>query len=71
MNIAQFVPEVKSAAEVYPAESHAHQTQRWEHLLARFEQHYGHPAAFISRAPGRVNIIGEVPTQPMDFCRRT
>ncbi|KAA8900437.1 ribosomal protein S5 domain 2-type protein [Sphaerosporella brunnea] len=59
MNIAQFVPEVKSAAEVYPPEAQAHQTQRWEHLLAKFEEHYGQPAAFIARAPGRVNIIGE------------
>jgi len=60
MNVAQFVPEVKSIEDVYPEASHAVQKQRWEHLLAKFEEKYGHPAEFISRSPGRVNIIGEV-----------
>lgn len=60
MNVAEFIPEVSSVEEVYPAASHALQKQRWEHLLARFEEKYGKPAEFISRAPGRVNIIGEV-----------
>ncbi|CCX10150.1 ribosomal protein S5 domain 2-type protein [Pyronema domesticum] len=59
MNVAEFIPEVSSVEEVYPAASHALQKQRWEHLLARFEEKYGKPAEFISRAPGRVNIIGE------------
>jgi galactokinase len=28
-------------------------------LLAKFEKEFGHPARFIARSPGRVNIIGE------------
>jgi len=60
MNIAQFIPEVHSVEEVYPRKSHARQKERWEHLLSKFEEKYGKPASFISRAPGRVNIIGEV-----------
>lgn len=60
MNTTHFVPEVTTIEDVYPSESQAHQKQRWEHLLAKFQERYGHPAEFISRAPGRVNIIGEV-----------
>lgn len=58
--MSEYVPEVNSPGEVYPEASRAHQTQRWEHLEAKFEEIYGHKADFISRSPGRVNIIGEV-----------
>lgn len=65
MNVAQFIPEVQGVEDVYPAESHAHQKERWDHLLAKFEEKYGKRASFISRAPGRVNIIGEVSQAPV------
>ena len=64
MNVAQFIPEVHGVEDVYPAESHVRQKERWEHLLAKFEEKYGKSASFISRAPGRVNIIGEVCQTP-------
>jgi len=35
------------------------QTKRWEQLLSAFQSTYGHPASFVARSPGRVNIIGE------------
>lgn len=30
-----------------------------EHAIREFERHFGHPPAFVVRAPGRVNLIGE------------
>lgn len=60
MGLFNFVPEVTSIESIYPAESQSRQQLRWDHLLARFQESYGYPAEFISRAPGRVNIIGEV-----------
>lgn len=59
-SMAGFVPIVSSPGEVYPETARAAQTQRWEHLEARFQELYGRKADFISRSPGRVNIIGEV-----------
>lgn len=57
---SQFVPEVSSPDDVYPAIAREFQTRRWEHLLAKFQEIYSCKADFISRSPGRVNIIGEV-----------
>ncbi|RAL63852.1 hypothetical protein DID88_003495 [Monilinia fructigena] len=37
----------------------AAQTDRWDKLLKQFKSNYGHDAQFVSRSPGRVNIIGE------------
>lgn len=58
--MADTVPEVLTIKEIYPKALGDAQEQRWEHLLARFEERYGKPADFVSRSPGRVNIIGEV-----------
>ncbi|KAL7266482.1 galactokinase [Rhizina undulata] len=57
--MSEFVPEVLTVEEIYPAALKHGQTQRWEHLLAKFQERYGHRAEFVSRSPGRVNIIGE------------
>jgi galactokinase len=54
------VPTAQSLAEIYPEAALSVQKTRWQQLLQKFEQLYGHPADFISRSPGRVNIIGEV-----------
>ncbi|KAL9079646.1 MAG: hypothetical protein Q9157_001477 [Trypethelium eluteriae] len=54
------VPTARSLADVYPEASLSVQKSRWQALLAKFEQTYGRPADFVSRSPGRVNIIGEV-----------
>ncbi|KZF19796.1 galactokinase [Xylona heveae TC161] len=53
------VPWATSLKDIYPESVWGIQKQRWEHLLAKFEEHYGRPAEFVSRSPGRVNIIGE------------
>ncbi|KAL9096650.1 MAG: hypothetical protein Q9165_001137, partial [Trypethelium subeluteriae] len=53
------VPTARSLADVYPEASLSVQKSRWQTLLAKFEQTYGRPADFVSRSPGRVNIIGE------------
>ncbi|KAJ6445480.1 galactokinase [Purpureocillium lavendulum] len=53
------VPVAAALADVYPTPALAHEAPRWNHLLATFEAVYGHRADFVSRSPGRVNIIGE------------
>jgi galactokinase len=57
---AKEVPETKSLADIYPDDALKSQTSRWNRLLKAFKDSYGKPADFVSRSPGRVNIIGEV-----------
>ena len=54
------VPTATSLADIYPETSLSVQKSRWQALLTKFEQAYGRRADFVSRSPGRVNIIGEV-----------
>ena len=61
--MANYVPKVFSPSEVYPEGVREIQIQRWKHLEEKFVELYGRRADFISRSPGRVNIIGEVSGQ--------
>lgn len=54
------VPTTKSLEDIYPEDALRHQTTRWNSLLAKFMEDYGEGPEFVSRSPGRVNIIGEV-----------
>jgi galactokinase len=58
------VPTATSLRDIYPASALPDQTKRWEQLLSKFKAEYGQQADFVSRSPGRVNIIGEV--SPID-----
>lgn len=53
------VPEVTALQSVYTQQSLLDQGVRWNKLLEKFQTLYGRPAQFVSRSPGRVNIIGE------------
>lgn len=53
------VPTAASLPDIYHAEDVPAQAPRWKALTAAFESRYGHAPAFVSRSPGRVNIIGE------------
>lgn len=53
------VPIARALSDIYTEDALATQGARWNTLLSKFETHYGHPAGFVSRSPGRVNIIGE------------
>jgi galactokinase len=53
------VPVATSLKDIYTSDAIPTQTKRWEHLLTTFQTTYSHPAHFVSRSPGRVNIIGE------------
>jgi galactokinase len=45
---------------LHPPEAIQAQKQRWSHLIQRFHDIYGNkPPNFVSRSPGRVNLIGE------------
>lgn len=54
------VPAVEKFEDIYPGDAKDHQTKRWNMLLTTFEKQFGEKADFVSRSPGRVNIIGEV-----------
>jgi galactokinase len=54
------VPTKTSLADIYPGDALQAQTTRWNNLLSTFKDTYGKSADFVSRSPGRVNIIGEV-----------
>lgn len=53
------VPIARSLDKIYPSTALAFQGKRWNELLEKFNATYGHPADFVARSPGRVNIIGE------------
>ncbi|KAF2717066.1 Galactokinase [Polychaeton citri CBS 116435] len=53
------VPTKTELVDVYPDDALETQTSRWGQLLRQFKETYGQPASFVSRSPGRVNIIGE------------
>ncbi|KAF2280261.1 galactokinase-like protein [Westerdykella ornata] len=53
------VPTATSLRDIYPEDTVPVEKTRWESLLAKFEERYGKEAEFVSRSPGRVNIIGE------------
>lgn len=57
--MAGIVPVVQSLKDVYTDDALESQTARWEKLMKQFKSDYGHAAEFVSRSPGRVNIIGE------------
>ena len=57
--MAGVVPVAKSLNDIYTDDAILPQTSRWEALLKTFKKNYGHSAQFVSRSPGRVNIIGE------------
>lgn len=56
------VPTATSLRDIYPEDAVPVEQKRWESLLATFKERYGKQADFVSRSPGRVNIIGEVGT---------
>jgi galactokinase len=57
--MAGSVPVAKSLEDIYTEDALPTQRSRWDQLLSQFKTNYSHPAQFVSRSPGRVNIIGE------------
>ncbi|KXX73470.1 Galactokinase [Madurella mycetomatis] len=53
------VPVASSLGDIYTSDALLAQTARWKRLLSKFEGIHGHAPEFVSRSPGRVNIIGE------------
>lgn len=54
------VPTKSALADIYPEDAVESQSKRWRTLLKTFQDTYGKAPDFVSRSPGRVNIIGEV-----------
>ncbi|EKD18606.1 uncharacterized protein L3040_003061 [Drepanopeziza brunnea f. sp. 'multigermtubi'] len=57
--MAGTVPVAKSLKDIYTEDALQVQTTRWEKLVQQFKAKYGETPDFVSRSPGRVNIIGE------------
>jgi galactokinase len=53
------VPVAKALQDIYTDDALLAQGKRWDHLVTKFQSLYGHKPEFVSRSPGRVNIIGE------------
>lgn len=53
------VPVQKSLHSLYDPDALPAQEKRWNSLRTEFQSIYKHPPSFVSRSPGRVNIIGE------------
>ena len=53
------VPHAHALQDIYTHDALASEGKRWNHLLSTFKSTYGHLPEFVSRSPGRVNIIGE------------
>lgn len=46
-------------SEIYSHAAEAHQLERHLKLRSDFASEFGRPPAFVARAPGRANMIGE------------
>ncbi|XMA10930.1 hypothetical protein WAI453_003721 [Rhynchosporium graminicola] len=57
--MAGTVPVARSLKDIYAEDDLSVQTTRWEKLLQQFKTNYGSSPDFVSRSPGRVNLIGE------------
>jgi len=53
------VPIVQSLGEVYHDDEVGDAVQRWHQVVEQFRSRFGSNPDFVSRSPGRVNIIGE------------
>lgn len=62
------IPTSKDLSEIYPEDYLERQTKRWNSLISTFKDTYGKLPDFVSRSPGRVNLIGEVRCS-RDRCR--
>ncbi|KAJ6256696.1 Galactokinase [Drechslerella dactyloides] len=61
------VPQVASLAEIYAPDALLSQGKRWSDLVEEFKRVYDCLPEFIARAPGRVNIIGEVSLDALEY----
>ncbi|RKF54773.1 Galactokinase [Erysiphe neolycopersici] len=57
--MTEIVPITSSLKTIYAEDTIPSQLIRWQNLVKQFNSEYSHPPCFISRSPGRVNIIGE------------
>ncbi|KAK9477440.1 ribosomal protein S5 domain 2-type protein [Lipomyces japonicus] len=55
----ELIPAAKSLSDVYPGSDLPSQSLRWQALSDKFKLIYKRPVSFVTRSPGRVNVIGE------------
>ncbi|KAJ3502434.1 hypothetical protein NLJ89_g8892 [Agrocybe chaxingu] len=56
----QPIPVYESLSEVFGSlEASLQHAMRWNNLAEEFEERFGRKPAYIARAPGRINLIGE------------
>ncbi|WFD05743.1 galactokinase [Malassezia vespertilionis] len=56
----EIVPLLASLDQVYAPPAQERERRRWSALNSRFETLYHQKPSFVARAPGRVNLIGDV-----------
>lgn len=61
------IPLRTALDKVYTPASLLQQGQRWDSFAVAFQKQFGVPQQKVSRAPGRVNVIGEVSPTPSPF----
>ncbi|CEQ42885.1 SPOSA6832_04764 [Sporobolomyces salmonicolor] len=61
---SQPLPHASALSDIYTPEALLNEGARWNALFEAFKNEYGVPVQKVSRAPGRVNIIGE----HIDYC---
>ncbi|WFC97816.1 galactokinase [Malassezia yamatoensis] len=54
------VPLLHSLDEVYSTSARKKEQERWSNLYEGFQTRFQQKASFVARAPGRVNLIGDV-----------
>lgn len=52
------IPLVTALSDIYTEDALLREGVRWNDLFERFQKQFGTPVQKVSRAPGRVNIIG-------------
>jgi len=57
--MAGSVPVARFLEDIYTPDAIGYQTERWANLQSKFKSIYSHGPEFVSRSPGRVNVIGE------------
>lgn len=55
----EIVPMIEDLKDLYPQDALKSQKARFEHLKIRFSELHGRLLLFVTRSPGRVNLIGE------------
>lgn len=64
------LPASNSLDQIYSSNALLAQGKRWDSLAQQFEKEFGVKPQKVARAPGRVNVIGELPGLFPESCEK-